>query len=384
MIPQLDSFVIVRPDQYTGFNAESTQAVLQADQRVLGVLEKIIAQGDEQLRTKTGFSNDNMPAYSPTTTKYTLDEIQFEVTSTVKRINPEYQKAFDQLESFLEFCLTDWQEGVRKYRVRSYNTGSNKEPKKEPFIRLDYLMSNAYQFLANVTELKVEQKVECWAPPEYDDLSSRLIVPTKLLATDNGKYNISEPGAAKLWYQAKKFAKEVKENTIAPFTEEVRDRAEVSETKNETREHFEAIAGKYLIRVQSVPSPRRLAGVAMNTLFAIPEPKREEGGHPIITSRANYQTQLHDAQATLRDKKGNLKGLSKMGELPLIFYGLEQDPKVQEAEIDLSMYQAKRETNNGQNHIFVSLPAVYKRLGELENENIRDRMLHNLSILHLA
>ena len=377
MIPQLDSFVIVKPEHYSGFNEPSTKAILKADQQVLGLLEKIVTAGEDQLRKKTGFSNEHLPSTSPAVCKYTLDDMEIEVTSTVKRINPEYQVAFDRLTGFLDFLLDDWKDGIRKYRVRTYH---DKEHPKEPFVRLDYLLSNVYRFLGDVTELKVEQKIETWAPPEYDDITTHLVIPLKLIARDTGLFSIDEPGAAKLWYQAKKFKDDVLENTVKPYKEKALENAGVSETKDETREHFEQIAGKYLIRVQSVPSPRRLAGKAMNTMFEIPEIQREEGVLPQVITNLNYRQLLDEYEPNLRNKKGDLRSVKNIGELILVHYGLEHDPKVLDAGINLQAYRAQRQ--DGQ--IYVSIPAVYTKLGQLENELIRDRMLHNLDIMHLA
>ncbi len=390
----LANLVLVQPDMYQGFDEGSAEAYLIANQRVLGILRQgVINLGEEQLKARSGFSSSRLPDYSPHVTgPFVLDGISFTVTNTVKR-TIEYQKALDAGEHLLEDVCSDWKSQSRRVGIRTYKDSHTKE--KSPFIRWDYLMRHVYHDLARVTNLKVEPKIEVAAPEQYDTMKlERLVLPLQLIYDSREgrpSFDINKPGAAKLWYLARRFAQEVVEATTIPFEQEMEDRSGIDRMPDETTKHAEQIA-QYLFSVQTIPSPRRQPGKVFDRLFAIPEKeikkarkKGEEesrgGVLPTILSDKNYQTMLESYRDQLDRSLKVWKSLEcNLGELMVFYYGLENHPRVQEEFPFLPEYQLKRDGDL----MFVSVQAVYDRMLALEKDFTKARTLRRHDVMPIV
>ncbi|MBA3064025.1 hypothetical protein FP803_01160, partial [Candidatus Woesearchaeota archaeon] len=305
----LETIVLVKPETYESMGKIAADGYFKAEQRVLSAIKGgLIDRGEEQLRAKTGFVSENLPDESPTRTEFSMDGIDFGLVTNVKVINPPYQTAFEKITGFLEVLVNDRQQGVRKDNVRTYD--------KQPFVEMDYLMWNALWYLSRVTELGVENKFErIAAPAELDESLERLAIPTELMRD----FDIEKPGAAKLWYQARRFYDDVSATAVAPFKDELVERTGVTkeEMPDETQKYWEQVEN-YLFVVQSIPSPRRQAGKAINRLYMIPQKTKPKGSTalPVVPGPENYQQLLEDYRPILPASLKKWKNLDgNIGEL---------------------------------------------------------------------
>ena len=370
----LETIVLVKPETYESMGKIAADGYFKAEQRVLSAIKGgLIDRGEEQLRAKTGFVSENLPDESPTRTEFSMDGIDFGLVTNVKVINPPYQTAFEKITGFLEVLVNDRQQGVRKDNVRTYD--------KQPFVEMDYLMWNALWYLSRVTELGVENKFErIAAPAELDESLERLAIPTELMRD----FDIEKPGAAKLWYQARRFYDDVSATAVAPFKDELVGRTGVTkeEMPDETQKYWEQVEN-YLFVVQSIPSPRRQAGKAINRLYMIPQKTKPKGSTalPVVPGPENYQQLLEDYRPILPASLKKWKNLDgNIGELVVFHYGIENEPKVQEQFPFLPEFQLKRDGDK----MFVSIQAVYDRMKALEKNYVANRLLRVHSIVPIV
>jgi len=362
----LNAIVLVKPEAYESIGKVAADGYFEAEQRVLSAIKDgLILRGEEQLRAKTGFTSENLPDESPIRTDFSLDGIDFGLVTNVKVINPPYQTAFDKITGYLEVMANDWKQGIRKDNLRTYD--------KNPFVEMDYLMWNVLWYLSRVTELGVENKFErIAAPAEIDKVDfERLVIPTELMRD----FAIEKPGAAKLWYQARRFYDDVIATVVAPFKDELVERTGVTkeEMPDETRKYWEQVEN-YLFVVQSVPSPRRQAGKAIDRLYMIPQKTKPKGSTalPVVPGPENYQRLLEEYRPILPASLKKWKNLDgNIGELVVFHYGIENEPKVQEQFPFLPEFQLKRDGDK----MFVSIQAVYDRMKALEKNYVANRLL---------
>jgi len=362
----LDAIVLVKPEAYESMGKAAAEGYFKAEQRVLSAIKGgLIDRGEDQLRAKTGFTSENLPDESPTRTEFSMDGIGFGLVTNVKVITPPYQAAFDKITGFLEVLVNDRQQGIRKDNVRTYD--------KNPFVEMDYLMWNVLWYLSRVTKLGVENKFErIAAPAEVDEMVlERLVIPVELMRD----FNIESPGAAKLWYQARKFYDDVIATTVAPLKDELVERTGVTveEMPDETKKYWEQL-GEYLFVVQSIPSPRRQAGKVIDRLYMIPQKTKPKGSTalPVVPGPENYQALLEEYRPILPTSLNRWKNLEgNIGELVVFYYGIENEPKVQEQFPFLPEYQLKKDGDK----MFVSIQAVYDRMKALEENYVANRLL---------
>jgi len=370
----LDTIVLVKPETFEVMDKLAADGYFKAEQRVLSAIKGgLIDRGEEQLRAKTGFTSENLPDESPTRTEFSLDGIDFGLVTNVKVINPPYQTAFDKITGFLEVLANDWNQGIRRDNVRTFD--------KKPFVEMDYLMWNALWYLSRVTELGVENKFErITAPAELDESLERLAIPIKLMHD----FAIEKPGAAKLWYQARRFYDGVSATAVAPFKDELVERTGVTkeEMPDETQKYWEQL-GEYLFIVQSIPSPRRQPGKVLSRLYEIPQKTKPEGSTalPVVPDPENYHRLLEEYRGILPTSLKRWKNLEgNIGELVVFHYGIENEPKVQEQFPFLPEFQLKRDGDK----MFVSIQAVYDRMKALEKDYVANRLLRVHSVVPIV
>ncbi len=378
------TIVIAKPEAYEGITKESAVELFKADQQVLSALKgALIEKGINQLKARTGYTNDYLPPTSPVKAEpFTLDGITFKLHTTVRRNNPQYEPAYAKIQGFLEVVESDRQQGIRKDRVRTYDNDVTGD--KEPFVRWDYLMSNVYRYISQGVKLGVENKFdEVTAPPELREPLDRLVIPVALMQD----FDISKPGAARLWYQACQLYADVAQKTVEPFRKGLEERAErageIEEGEEEverfgrtermppeTQEHWEQVHD-YLFKVQRVPSPRSQPGKSLQRIFAIPE-RKEKGELPVVITGENYQERLDAFRPHLDKSLPRWKEVEgHLGELVTFYYGVERDEKVREEFPFLPEYQVKKE----ENQMFVLVRAVHARMKALEEDYIKNRLL---------
>jgi len=375
MVLDLDSIVLVKPDAYEHMGISAAEGYFKAEQRVVSAIKSgLIDKGEEQLKAKTGYTNDNLPDESPKRTELSLDGIDFELVTNVRVNNPPYQTAFDKIIGFLEILVNDWNQNVTKDVVKTYDG--------KPFVNWNYLMRNVLWYLSRVTELGVTNEIEkTIVPTELDEMSlERLIIPLDLMRD----FNIERQGAAKLWYQAGRFYNDVIATAVAPLKEEMVERTGVTveEMPEETQKYWEQIA-EYLFVVQSIPSPRRRPGSVMDRLYMIPQKTKPRGSTalPIVVGPENYQQLLEDYKPTLPSSLNRWRNLEgNIGELVVFHYGIENEAKVQEQFPFLPEYQLKRDGNN----MFVSIQAMYDRMKSLEQDYTANRLLRRHNVVHIV
>jgi len=375
----LDAIVLVKPEAFEVLNKSAADGFFKAEQRVLSAIrDGLILRGNEQLKAKTGYTNENLPEESPTRTNFSLDGIDFNLLTTVRVNNPPYQTAFDKITGYLEVMSNDWKRGIRKDNVRKYD--------KKPFVEMDYLMWNVLWYLSRVTEIGVENKFESIDAPEIDNVVlERLVIPMELMHD----FDIGRPGAAKLWYRARKFYEDVIATTVKPFKEELVTRTGVTkeEMPDETQKYWEQVE-EYLFRVQSIPSPRREPGKTIDRLFKIPQKPKPRGSAalPVIVRPENYKDLLEEYRSGLQTslnrwkKKGELDYDRKIGELIVFYYGIEDDPRIQDQFPFLPEFQLKRDGDK----MFVSMQAVYDRMKALEKNYVANRLLRVHSVVPIV
>ncbi len=389
-----NTVVLAKPEAYDGLTAQSAEALLKADQQVLGGIKSgLIDLGIEQLKARTGYTNDNLPDTSPVDAEpFVLDGITFQLYTTVRRNNPKYQEAYDQIQRFLALLDRDWEWKIRKDCVRTYRNGATGN--SEPFINLDYLMATVYDDIGRVTResLGVENKFKgVEAPDRLDESLDRLVIPVALMKD----FDIHRPGAAELWYKACRFYQEITEQTVEPFRRELEERAAAQAPEDgplvEHRGRTESVAAEtqtgwetvrdYLFRVQRVPSPRRQPGKALTRLFKIPEVEKEEGELPRIITAGNFRAVVEEYRpkiaASLR-KWRNMEG--NVGELVTFLYGIEGDPKVSTQFSYLPEYQVERDGDQ----MFVRVRGLRARMKALEEDYTKNRVLARHDAIPLA
>ena len=377
------TIVIAKPEAYDGITKESAMELFKADQQVMGVLKSsLIERGIEQLKARTGYTNEHLPTMSPLKSDpFTLDGITFQLHTTVRRNNPQYEPAYAKIQGFLEVLDSDWNQEIRKDRVRTYDNEATGD--KEPFVRWDYLMANVYGYISQRVKLGVENKFDAvTAPSELHEPLDRLVIPVALMQD----FDINKAGAARLWYQACKLYTDVTQKTVEPFKKELEGRAERAGDEEEgegverlgnvermplqTQEHWEQVAD-YLFRVQRVPSPRSQPGKAFKRMFAIPE-KKGKGELPVVITRENYLERLDTFAPHLKKSLPQWKHLEEnIGELATFHYGVDTDPRVQGEFPFLPEYQVKKDGE----HMFVRVRAVHARMKALEEDYTTNRLL---------
>jgi len=371
----LDAIVLVKPEAYEMLDKSAAEGYFKAEQRVLSAIKDgLIGSGEEQLRAKTGFTRENLPDESPKRTNFSLDNINFDLITNVKVINPPYQTAFDKITGYLEVMVNDWKQGIRKDNVRAFD--------KKPFVEMNYLMWNALWYLSRVKELGVENKFEnIAAPAEIQAMSlERLVIPVELMRD----FDINRHGAAKLWYQARRFYDNVIATAVAPLKDELVERTGVTkeEMPDETRKYWEQVEN-YLFVVQSIPSPQREPGKTLDRLYMIPEKTKPEGSTalPVVPRPENYQRLLEEYRPILPASLKKWKNLDgNIGELVVFYYGIENEPKVQEQFQFLPEYQLKRDGDK----MFVYIQAVYDRMKALEKDYKVNRLLRVHSVVPIV
>jgi len=377
------TIVIAKPEAYDGISKESAVELFKADQQVLGAIKSsLIERGIEQLKARTGYTNEHLPTMSPLKSDpFTLDGITFQLHTTVRRNNPQYEPAYAKIQGFLEVLDSDWNQEIRKDRVRTYDNEATGD--KEPFVRWDYLMANVYGYISQRVKLGVENKFDAvTAPSELHEPLDRLVIPVALMQD----FDINKAGAARLWYQACKLYTDVTQKTVEPFKKELEGRAERAGDEEEgegverlgnvermplqTQEHWEQVAD-YLFRVQRVPSPRSQPGKAFKRMFAIPE-KKGKGELPVVITRENYLERLDTFAPHLEKSLPRWKHLEEnIGELTTFHYAVDTDPRVQEEFPFLPEYQMKKDGDN----MFVRVRAVHARMKALEEDYTTNRLL---------
>ncbi|MBU1204628.1 MAG: hypothetical protein KKE93_01850 [Nanoarchaeota archaeon] len=381
----LDAIVLAKPEAYETLDKSAAEGYFKAEQRVLSAIKAgLIDIGEEQLKAKTGFTSENLPDESPKRTEFSLDGIDFGLITNVKVINPPYQTAFDKITGFLEVLVNDRKQGIRKDNVKTYD--------KKPFVEMNYLMRNALWYLSIVTELGVENKFERIAAPAEIDKADleRLVIPVELMQD----FDIEKPGAAKLWYQARRFYDDVIATAVAPLKDEMVKRTGVTieEMPDETQKYWEQL-GEYLFVVQSIPSTRREPGKVINRLYMIPQKTKPKGSTtlPVVPGPENYLQLLEDYRAILPtslkkwkytkgEKKGEYNYEGKIGELVIFYYGIENDPRIQDQFPFLPEFQLKRDGDK----MFVSIQALYDRMKALEKDYVASRLLRVHSVVPIV
>lgn len=389
-----EKVILAKPEAYGGLTAQSAEALLKADQQVLGGIKVgLIDLGIEQLKARTGYTKDNLPSTSPVDAKpFVLDGITFQLYTTVRRTNPQYQEAYDHIQRFLALLERDHNWKIRKDCVRTYDNQANGE--REPFINLDYLMASVYDDIGRVTResLGVENKFRSvQAPARLEESLDRLVIPVALMKD----FDIHRPGSAELWYKASRFYQEITHETVEPFRRELEDRAAAQAPEGsptvahrgrselvpaETQIAWEAVCD-YLFRVQRVTSPRRQPGKALTRLFKIPEVEKEEGELPRIITAGNVREVVDEyrpkIEASLQRWK-NLEG--NVGELVTFLYGIEEDPKVKDQFGYLPEYQLEKDGDQR----FVRVRALRARMRALEDDYTKNRVLARHDAIPLA
>lgn len=380
----LDAVVLVKPDAFERMDTTAIENAMKADQRVLSRLGDLIVVGVEQLKAKTGYTNENLPDESPKRTPpFTLDKIDFYLTTDVRVNNPEYQPVFDKITGFLEVLVNDWEQGVRRDNVRTYSAKvvmeGNETLEKAPFIEWNYLMWSVYWYLSRATELGVTNEIEkIVAPKELDKMTlNTLVVPFNLIKD----FNIEKPGATKLWYLARRFYKDVEATAEKPVKEEMVQRSGITkeEIPTETTSYYEQF-DKYMPKVMSIPSPRRQPGKIIARLYKVPRKRKPQGSTalPVVVGPDNFIELLEayrDTLPTSLKKWKNLEG--NIGELVVFHYGIENETKVQQQFPFLPQYQLKRDGDK----MFVYIQALYDRMKALEKDYIKGRLLRKHSVV---
>jgi len=380
-LPDLNNIIIAKPTAYQGMEVGSAEALLKAGQRVLGLLETaVVERGYEQLKSRTGYTKEHLPDESPkATAPFVLDNITFEMYSTVRRTNPQYQTAYDKIVAFVENAAYDWKEKVQKRGIRTYDDAITGNP--GPFVRWDYFMGRAYRYVGQYTELGVENKfAEITAPAEYDTQKlGQLVLPVKIIAD----FDINKPGAARVWYLARRFCEEVTQETVKPFKNEMERQAGEVEMSEYTKQCWKDIE-KYLFTVQSVSSPRRQPGQALSQLLAIPERKKKKGDAslPVVVTENNYAHMLAEMGRPEVEKivEGAKTLDGEIGELVTFHYGVDEHPRIRQELPFLPQYQIHKE----EGAMFVSLQAIYDRMLALEHDFTKNRVLHRHSAMPLV
>ncbi len=372
VLPNLENIIIAKPAAYQGMVKESAEALLKAGQQVLGLLEKaVVERGYEQLKARTGYTKEHLPDESPkAAAPFVLDNITFEMHTTVRRTNPRYQTVYNKIMAFVENTAYDWKEKIQKRGVRTYDDVITGNP--GPFVRWDYFMGRAQRYVGQFTELGVENKFTAiTAPAQYDSQPlDKLILPVKIV----DDFDINRPGAAKVWYLAQRFCKEVTTETVEPFKEEMKQQAGAVEMSEFTKQRWCDIE-RYLFTVQSVSSPRRQPGQAISQLIAIPERKKKKGDTslPVIVTENNYAQML--AEMSRPEAEAFVNGIKKLdgeiGELVTFYYGLDEHPRIRQELPFLPQYQVHKE----EGAMFVSLQAIYDRMLALEQNFTTNRVL---------
>ncbi|MBN1386227.1 hypothetical protein JW968_04630 [Candidatus Woesearchaeota archaeon] len=361
----LDVIVLVKPEAYQRLDVKAAEGYFKAEQRVLSALkEGLIERGIEQIAGLTGFSDQNLPAESPARTVIELDDINFVLSTSVRRTNPQYQKAMDKITGFLEVLANDWKKGIRKDNVRTYDG--------KPFVEWDYLMQNVLFYTSRVTGLGVQTQIESIsAPSQYDEPLDRLAVPVALMRD----FDIRRPGTAELWYRGRRFYDDVENASVKPVKKELARKSKVTldEMPPETQKYWEQL-GAYLFTVQSIPSPRRQPGKVHDRLFLIPEKSKPKGSTalPLIHDPDNYTALLEEYRPGIQTALKRWKNLEgNIGEIVTFYYGIEDEAKVAEQFPYLPEYSVKRDGSK----TFVSIQALYDRIMALEQDYTKNRLL---------
>ena len=367
----LETIVLVKPEAFERMDKKAAKGVFQAEQRALSWIKNGIDIGEKQLQAKTGYTNENLPKESPTATEFTLDDIAFELKTNVKVVNPPYQTAFDMIAAFLEVLVQDREDDIRRDNVRTFDG--------KAYVEWNYLMKRVLGYISRITQLGVENKFEkIKAPEELDASLDKLVVPVNLIE----KFDIEKPGAARFWYQARKFYDEVIAATVAPFKGELVARSRVTEMPAETKRYWEQIE-EYLFVVDSIPSAQRQPGKVLKRLFTVPRKTKPTGSTalPIIVGPENYGDLLEEFRPGLAKSLGRWKDVDgKIGEVVVFYYGLENDAKVQEQMPFLPNYDVKRDGDK----IFVSVQALYDRMKALQTDYKTNRLLRKHSAVPIV
>lgn len=383
----LDAIVLVKPDAYERLDKKAIENAARADQRVFGVLESLIKIGENQIKAKTGYTSKNLPDESPKRTpEFELDGIKFGLVTDVQVINPPYQTAFDKIIGFLEVLANDWKQGIRRDNVRTYDARVVQDGQqtfgKAPFIEWSYLMWNVLWYLSRVTELGVMNEIEkIKVPAELDEIKvDTLTVPLELIKD----FNIEKPGAARLWYLARKMYADVSLTTVVPVKEEMAERSGVTVEKmpEKTTQYLEQV-DHYLSKLLSIPSPRKEYGRIIKRMFLIPQKKKPEGSKalPVVPAPENYLQLLGEYKETLQTSLKRWKNLEgNIGELVVFYYGIEDNPRVQEEFPYIPTYQVKREDDK----MFVHIQAIYDRMKALGIDYTKNRLLRRHSVMPIV
>lgn len=361
----LDGIVLVAPGTYEWLDQKSVENCLAADQRVLSLLKKgIIDPGEEQLKSMTGYNADNIPEESPIPTDPNLDGIQFHLVTTVKPGKVSYQRAVDGIDKFLQSLEFDYDNG--KYRKEVIALPLESMTGGDLFVDLDYLLSHAFLHVdfERGNEYEVENKVDKVVPPKElveEELNS-LALSIEMVQD----FDITNPGAAKLWYRAREFYNLVKSKTKNRLEDDMKERAGL-EVPKETKKYWEQVAG-YLVGIQKIPSPQRQSGKTFHRMFKVPQRGKQRGSKalPVVVTTGNYTELLEEYRPILSASLKKWKKLDgNIGELTIFHYDLQDEEKVREQFPFLPEYHLQRTDECTQ---FVSIAAVRDRMLALQED----------------
>ena len=363
----LDSIVLVKPAQYEELGKTAAEGWFSAEQSIISALAKntkngmgIIPGGEDLLKNNHPYSKNNLPATTPVTTNFTLDDIKFEVETAVNVPNPPYETAFTNIIKHIENLVLDFKDGIVRPAIRTIDD--------EPYIELNYLMRRGFRFIGDVQEYGLKNELKVVNVPEKLETMSldKLVLPIELLKG----FDIKKPGAAETWYLAKRFYDEVQADTVKPIKEAVVQKS------GDAEQYWTQVEG-YLFIVQNISSPQRQFAKVLNRIYRVPKPSKKKGELPVIIDHNNYLAMLEAMKGNIDKKVNQWKVLdNNIGELTALWYGIGDNAKVQEQFPFLPEYMAKKRDDR----IFVSVQAVYDRLKALEQDYMSNRMLRKHTI----
>ncbi|MBD3310628.1 hypothetical protein GF351_05405 [Candidatus Woesearchaeota archaeon] len=370
IIDKIEAVVLVRPEAYDPENMSSAKGYFEAKNGCLATLKKkMLDPGTEQLKAQAPEPLEK----SPSETEVTLDGIDFTLKTVARRNNPEYQKAFDRTLGFLEVLADDWEQGIRRDNIRTYNTRSDTgRTRSAPFVEWHYLMGRVLSHISEVTEVGKKTEISVSGTGELDQRNlDCLVLPVEALQG----FDITREGSAELWHLGRRFYEEVMADTVKPYKEEMEARAD----QDETGMYWKQLE-KEVFLAKSISSPRREPGKTMQLMYKIPVKARakDSRGFPVVPGPKNYMEVLDSYEDSLARSLKTWKKLEgNIGEMIIFYYGMQDHERVRKEMPAVKGYGLIRDSDR----MFVSLEAVEQRMRSLEKDYVANRKLHVHSIV---
>ncbi len=337
---------------------KNIKEMVLTDQRVLKFLKKFVNEGEEQL--KQGYSNNNLPKESPTHQKKELDGIEFLIQTSVSK-NISYKDVYNNLIDFIKFNDFNYGKIDDNYLFQRNN---------EIFIEWNFLMDNYFFNLGNFTNLSVANKLpknKMKIPEEIEkEKIKKLVIPLR-------KFNIEEPGSAKIWCLARKFYEELSEISKKEKKDiESKTKVSVHELPKETITYLEQ-SDDIVYGITSTPSQRKEYAKIVSRLFEIPQKQKPKGSKeiPIIITQKNYKDLLREYSLNMEKSLNQWEKLEgNIGELITFYYGIENNERVKEEFPFLPEYKKIDENNTA----YVSMDALAQRIAALTQDYKKNRL----------